>query len=242
MSPRTVLLSLSLAILAGMPSTGRAQQPSMAGSLTTRDELIAAAAKTRNPREAADIKERLKTGDFQAGDRIVLVYLTDVEHRDTLVVRGTGVIDLPWQSTLRVGGVLRSEVQDLLAMEVRKYVKAERVEVTPLLRLGVLGEVARPGYFAFSSDMPVTDVVMSAGGPTALADMRRTTVRRLGQQLKSSDETGRAISAGLTLDQFGLSAGDELVIAQRRQGGFSPVITTIGVLATVVTAYVALRR
>ena len=226
----------------------------MAGALTTRAELMAAASRAdssarsggsdrdANVRLASEIRERLRAGDFRAGDRIVLMYETDAAHLDTLVVRGDGLVDLPWQSTVRLTGVLRSEVQPLVATEVYRFVKAERVEVTPLVRLGVLGEVARPGYFAFSSDMPVTDVLMSAGGPTSLADMSRTTVRRFGRELKSPDETARAISRGLTLDQFGLAAGDELVIGQRRQSAFNPLVTTVGVVASLVTAYVALNH
>lgn len=253
MSIPKILLSVMAWLLASATAL-HAQQAPIASALVTRAELTAAADRAdsaaraggpdreQNARRSAQMRERLRTGDFQPGDRIVLVYQTDGEHRDTLVVRAGGVVDLPWQSTVKVAGVLRSEVQPLVTAEVYRFVKAERVEVTPLVRLGVLGEVARPGYFAFSSDMPVTDVLMSAGGPTSLADMRRTIVRRLGRQLKSPDETGRAISAGLTLDQFGLSAGDELVIGERRQSAFNPLVTTVGVVASLVTAYVALHR
>jgi protein involved in polysaccharide export with SLBB domain len=250
---RTLALSLVTLTLAAPRQISAQQQPAT-GALTTRAELTAAAARAdsaaraggsdrdENVRLAAEIRQRLKAGDFRPGDRIVLVYETDADHRDTLVVRAGGLVDMPWQSTINVDGVLRSEVHALVAAEVYRFVKAERVDVTPLVRLGVLGEVARPGYFAFSSDMPVTDALMSAGGPTSLADMRRTTVRRFGREIKSPDETGRAISSGLTLDQFGLSAGDELVIGQRRQSALNPLTTTIGVLASVVTAYVALNH
>lgn len=250
---QTVVLTLAAGAFASAGALG-AQTSSETGALTTRAELVAAASRAdsaaraggsdhdANVRLGLEIRQRLRSGDFRPGDRIVLMYETDVEHRDTLVVRGEGLVDLPWQTTVNVAGVLRSEVQPLIATEVYRFVKAERVEVTPLVRLGVLGEVARPGYFAFSSDMPVTDVLMSAGGPTSLADMRRTTVRRFGRELKSPDETGRAISRGLTLDQFGLAAGDELVIGQRRQSALNPVVTTIGVVASLVTAYVALNH
>ena len=250
---RSVALLSALCAL-GAPVGLAAQEQPATGALTTRAELEATAARAdsaaraggserdENVRLAADIRQRLRTGDFRPGDRIVLVYETDADHRDTLVVRSGGLVEMPWQSTINVNGVLRSEVQPLVAAEVLRFVKADRVDVTPLVRLGVLGEVARPGYFAFSSDMPVTEALMSAGGPTSLADMRRTIVRRFGREVNTPDETGRAISSGLTLDQFGLSAGDELVIGQRRQSTLNPVVTTIGVVASLVTAYVALNH
>jgi protein involved in polysaccharide export with SLBB domain len=133
-------------------------------------------------------------------------------------------------------------MQERVSREVLKYVKAQRVEVTPLLRVGILGAVVRPGYFAFASDIPLTDAIMGAGGPTALADMERSVVRRRSQELRSTEETGRAISGGLTLDQFGLTAGDELVIGQKTAPRSTAVIGGVGALASVLALVVALRR
>jgi protein involved in polysaccharide export with SLBB domain len=125
---------------------------------------------------------------------------------------------------------------------VLKYVKAQQIDVTPLMRVGVLGAVARPGYFAFASDIPITDAIMGAGGPTGTADVGRTTVRRRNQEFRSAGETSKAITSGLTLDQFGLSAGDELVVGQRRELGPTLLIGTAGALASVLTLFVALHR
>jgi protein involved in polysaccharide export with SLBB domain len=214
-----------------------------AGQLTSRDELTAAAAeaeRARNPLQAAAIRQRLRDGDFQVGDRIVLTTLSDVAHTDTLVVRAGRLIDLPGQAVLPLSGVLRSELKERVTTEVLKYVKAQQVEVTPLTRIGVFGEVARPGYFAFRSDAPITDVIMSAGGPTATADIERTIVKRASREYRSADETRRAVAGGLTLDQFGLNAGDELVVGKQHQ---FPAITAVVGMATSLAAIVfALRR
>src|SRR6187431_947773 len=55
------------------------------------------------------------------------------------------------QSGNGMQAALRSELNDRLTAELLKYVKAENVNATPLTRIGVLGEVSRPGYFAVRS-------------------------------------------------------------------------------------------
>jgi protein involved in polysaccharide export with SLBB domain len=141
-----------------------------------------------------------------------------------------------------VAGVLRSELQERVSTEILKYVKAEHIEVTPLMRVGILGAVTRPGYFAFASDLPLTEAIMGAGGPIGTADIGRTTVRRRNQEFRSAGETGKAIASGLTLDQFGLSAGDELVVGERRQFGLGLVLGSAASVASVLTLFMALHR
>ena len=191
---------------------------------------------------AASIRQRLRDGDFRVGDRIAVVILSDALHRDTLVVRPGLTVELPGNVRVTLAGLLRSELEDRLSTEYLKYVKARQIEITPLMRIGVLGEVARPGFLALSSDVPLTDAMMAAGGPTAAADLQRSTVRRGSQVVRSASETRNAIAQGLTLDQFGLEAGDELVVARQRQVMSGGLVTAVGLVATVVGVVVSLMR
>jgi len=115
---------------------------------------------------AAAIHDRLRDGDFHIGDRIVVTVVSDSVRRDTVVVRSGRVMELLGMIEVPVTGVLRSELHDRVSTEVLKYVKAQQIEVVPLTRVGVLGAVTRPGYFAFPADIPLTDAIMGAGGPT----------------------------------------------------------------------------
>jgi protein involved in polysaccharide export with SLBB domain len=234
----TILLTACVTAVASMPQTASTQ--TVTGVLTSRAELSAAATQaeqSRNPLQAAAIRQRLRDGDFQVGDRILLTVFSDAAHSDTLVVRDGRVIDLPGKAVLSLSGVLRSELKDRVTTEVLKYVKAQQVDVTPLTRIGVLGEVARPGYFAFRSDVPITDAIMQAGGPTATADLDRSVVRRGSREYRSADETRRAVAKGLTLDQLGLSAGDELVVGRQRQF-FNPATSAaLGMIASLAAIF-----
>jgi hypothetical protein len=208
-----------------------------AGLLTTRQELSAQAERSKDPIQSAAIRQRLRDGDFQVGDRIVLTVVSDIPRTDTLVVRDGRIIDLPGKAMLPLSGVLRSELKARVTSEVLKYVKAVDVNVTPLTRIGVLGEVARPGFFALRSDIPITDAIMVAGGPTPSADIDRTFVRRGSRPYRSAQDTRQAVANGLTLDQFGFSPGDELVVGRQRNF-ISPVVTgMIGLAASLAGIY-----
>jgi protein involved in polysaccharide export with SLBB domain len=251
-SRRRALTALLISF-AAISVESRAQSAS--GLLVSRAELTAAAtqaevaASTGEPNQrlqsamlAAAIRQRLREGDLQVGDRVVVTIVSDAVHRDTVVVRSGRSLELPGMIMVPVAGVLRSELQERVSTEVLKYVKAQQIEVTPLMRVGVLGAVARPGFFAFASDIPLTDAIMGAGGPTGIADLKRSIVRRRSQQYRSAAETSRAIASGLTLDQFGLSAGDELIVGNRREFGASTLIAMTGALASVLALAVALNR
>lgn len=225
------------------------------GQLVSRAELTAAVSqadsatsigdygsRARNAMLASAIRRRLRDGDFQVGDRVIVTIVSDAVRKDTLAVRVGSLLELPGKIVVPVAGVLRSELKDRVSNEVLKYVKAQQIEVTPLMRVGVLGEVTRPGFFAFASDIPLTDAIMGAGGPTAGADLERSIVRRGNLEYRSASETRKAIARGLTLDQFGLNAGDELVVGRR--GGFSPasIMSMAGALASVLALVITLRR
>jgi hypothetical protein len=250
---RRLFVTAFLASFASMTAESQAQ--SAPGPLVSRAELTAAATqaeaaattgdpakRAQNALSAAVIRQRLRDGDLQVGDRVVVTIISDAVHRDTVVVRSGRSLELPGMIVVPVAGVLRSELQERVSTEVRKYVKAQEVEVMPLMRVGVLGAVARPGYFAFASDIPLTDAIMGAGGPTGAADVGRSSVRRRNQEYRSAGETSKAIASGLTLDQFGLSAGDELVVGQRRELGVSTLFGVTGALASVLALVVAMRR
>ncbi|MFL5639745.1 MAG: polysaccharide biosynthesis/export family protein [Gemmatimonadaceae bacterium] len=231
----------------------RAQTPSTL--LASRAELISEATRaqaaagtgsteqrTLNAMAAASIQQRLRDGDLQVGDRVAIAYTVDLPHRDTLVVKAGRYIELPGMAAVPVDGLLRSELYERVATEILKYVKAQQIEVTPLVRVGVLGAVARPGYFAFASDLPLTQAIMGAGGPSTVADLDRSVVRRQNREYRSAAQTRRAIAGGLTLDQFGLNAGDEVIVGQRSDLGASKLLGMAGAAASVLALFVALKR
>ena len=245
-------IAILLIACCSLSNVGESQTPS--GALTSREELSAAEASLsrshtgdpqKNTMMAAAIRQRLRDGDFQVGDRVVVTVVANDSHTDTLVVRSRRALELParlGKLTVPLAGVLRSELEQRVASEILKYVRATQIVVTPLIRVGILGEVARPGYFAFASDLPITDAIMGAGGPSTTADLDRSVVRRGNQEYRSAKDTRQAIASGLTLDQFGLRPGDELVVGRRREYISPAILGVVGAAASLVTIFVAVHH
>jgi protein involved in polysaccharide export with SLBB domain len=228
--PVDAMVVVALVCLA---SAGVAQAPvrgDAGHANATRQELERLAQQSTGAMSES-IRTRLRDGDFRAGDRIVLVVQGDSTLNDTVVVADgptLKVLSLP-EDSLR--GVLRSELQPHLSAWVTRFYKNATVKATPLIRFGVLGEVNRPGYYRLPINVAVTDAIMSAGGPTQRADIPKTVVRRRSQELLSKGAVRDAMVGGLTLEQLGLDAGDELVVGAKRERQWMNIVQ----IATLVT-------
>jgi polysaccharide export outer membrane protein len=182
-------------------------------------------------RDAAAVRWRLSHGDFDVGDRIVLVVPGESALTDTFTVASGRTVQLPKLPPLALDSILRSELHAHLAPSIGRFLKDTLFQATPLIRFGVLGEVARPGYYSLSADASISDALMAAGGPTSDADLPSTIVRRGSRVAMSKRAVRDAMVAGSTLDQIGLGAGDELVVAVRRERGWA-FVAQIAALAT----------
>lgn len=200
------------------------------------------AARQQKLLEATEIRERLREGDFQVGDRIVLSVRGDSALTDTFVVRAGRTLSLPNVSEISLAGVLRSELQAFLSKEIGRYVREPVVQTSSLIRLAVLGEVSRPGFYAVGADVLVTDVIMLAGGPNPDADLRKVSVRRGAREVWTADRINMAMTQGTTLDQLNLRAGDELVIGERKRRGFGSVLQVVSAVSALAIGIVTLAR
>jgi hypothetical protein len=92
--------------------------------------------------QAATIRARLRDGDFDVGDRILLSVRGDSTISDTVTVRAGRMIRLENIPDISLQGVLRSELQDYLTTQLSRYIKRPDVQTTSLVRVAVMGSVA----------------------------------------------------------------------------------------------------
>lgn len=182
--------------------------------------------------------------EFRAGDRIALtVESSAVSFADTAVVREGPVIRLQNNlGEISLAGVRRSDVERYLTQEIGKLVKDPVVHATPLVRIAVLGEVAKPGFYSIPSDVLLSDVVMLAGGPTTTSDLNKTVIRRGSRDLISEKATQSALSSGKTLDDLRLAAGDEVVIGKKSQPKGDTILRVVGIAVPLIGTIVYLSR
>jgi protein involved in polysaccharide export with SLBB domain len=221
----------------------RAQLQELAVS-TEAEAAHAPDAATRQQRQmqAATIRARLRDGDFDVGDRILLAVRGDSTISDTVTVRAGRMIRLANMPDISLQGVLRSELQDYLSTQLARYIKHPDVQTTSLVRVAVMGSVAKPGFYQLPADLALADAIMIAGGPTTTADVDRTQIKRGADVIYSSQLLGQEVAKGATLDQLNIRPGDQIMIGERHHTNWGLVASIVGISAGLISTAVVLTR
>jgi protein involved in polysaccharide export with SLBB domain len=236
-----LILVLSPRLAAGAQGYEGMQPMATRGDLTTlADRLSRGSEVDRN--KATILRARLREGDFRAGDRIRLVLDGSVTQDDTVSVIAGSKIALKDVGEIPLAGVLRSELQGHLSTYIAKYIRDVRVRATPLVRLSILGPVAKPGFFYMPPDIPIGDAIMRAGGPVATTDLSRSVIRRNTTELYDSRNTHTAMDQGLTLDQLSLRDGDSIEVGEKTTGGWQKIASIVGVATSLIWALTYVSR
>ena len=190
--------------------------------------------------EAELIRLRLTQGDFQVGDRIYLVVEGEAGLTDTFTVLEPRVLRLPVVGDVSMAGVLRSELESHLRASLAKYLRDPVVRARSLIRLSLLGQVAKPGYYVVPSHYVLTDALMVAGGPTTTAKVQKVRIERNGERIWEPDALQVALAEGRTLDQLNLRAGDQVVVPRNSSVFWSRAIPVLLALPAAIWAIVEL--
>lgn len=226
---RTAALCSALALL---PLLARAQEPltsrvTSTSRLATRTQLDASATqfdqyasssaysagtRARARAEAAAIRRRLSEGDFRIGDLIELRIDAVPGVNDTVTVLEGRRINVRGYRQVSLAGVLRSELESKLQLDLADYIRNTTVSARPMVRVAVFGTVARPGYISVPVEVSLDQVLMLAGGPAATAAVEKTRLMRTDEVILNADEFLAAVASGKTLADLGVLDGDALVV------------------------------
>jgi protein involved in polysaccharide export with SLBB domain len=180
-------------------------------------------------------------GDFQPGDRILLRVEGDSALSDTFTVVAGPALRLPAIGEIPLAGVRRADLETHLTRELSRYLKDPVVHARALIRVSVLGEVVRPGFYAVPLDLVLADALMAAGGPTQDARVDRLRIVRGESALWGGAPLQSAMARGATLEQLGIRAGDRIEVPGGRRDPESKwriaglIVTTLATVVTVVT-------
>ncbi len=256
-----VVIAVAAALLAAArPSVGQTQGREAAnpfGLGATREALEARAQRLEQAaqsatlardahgelaRAAAAIRMRLGEGDFQVGDRLLLVVEGEKELTDTFTVGPGRLLTLPLVGDVPLGGVLRSELQAHLTRRLAQNLRDPEVRARAFVRLSIQGAVARPGYYAVPAEALLSDALMAAGGPQQEANLKQLRIERAGQPLLQGPELEQVMAQGWTIDEAGLVAGDQYVVPRRRGASVGEVLRFGGFVLTIPVTIYALTR
>src|SRR5205823_6336949 len=95
-----------------------------------------------------------------------------------------GTIDYSLIGQVKLEGMEPHAAGDFIATKLReKYLKHPQVSILvkeqPSKRITVMGQVAKPGGYAFMPQMSLVDAISAAGGFTAYAWKNHTTLTRV---------------------------------------------------------------
>lgn len=169
-------------------------------------------------RRIATIEQRLRIGDFRAGDMVSLDVRGREEYTGNFPVQPDQTLELPGIDPVPLGGTLYSEATDVIREALSTVLRNPIVELTFQMRLAVTGQVGQPGFYDVRGTLLLSDVLEEAGGPTQNAELEKIEVRRDGQTIMGGEEL---VTRGLTLDQLGLRSGDVIQIPRERDTFYS---------------------
>lgn len=153
---------------------------------------------------------------FQIGDRILLSVEGDSVLSDTFTVVAGPALRLPKIGDISLANVPRSGLEPYLTRELGRYINDPVVTARALIRISVMGEVVRPGFYAVPVDLVLPDALMLAGGATSEARLEKLQIVRGNSAVVTSTALQTAIARGATLDQLGIRAGDRIEVPRGR--------------------------
>ncbi len=213
-------------IFARLSSSQRAQVTRAELEATLRDiESVLAsqgyspALKAQKEAEAAVIRRRLTEGDLRPGDVITLAVFGYPDLSGNFPVTTDRTITPPGAGDIPVGNLLRSEVEDYLRTQMRRFVRDPLVRAEAQIRIAMFGGVSREGFFVVPASALLTDVIMTAGGgPTRNQELDKSEIRRGDRVIVDRTAFTEALRGAYSLDQLNLQAGDEIHVGQKRSG------------------------
>lgn len=156
-----------------------------------------------------------RPSEFEQGDQIFLEVEGDSLFTKAFSVGPGPALTLPVIGAIPLNGVRRADVETYLTQQLGRYMKHPVVHAKVLVRLGVLGEVEHPGYYAVAAGSVVSDALMAAGGPTKDAKFTAARIERDGKGLYVGNAFQDAFARGMTVEGLGLHTGDRIIVPRR---------------------------
>lgn len=120
-----------------------------------------------------------------------------------------GTVTLPMLGEYRVAGIPLAEIRTRLIEAYRVQLRNPSIEITPLRRIHVLGEVNKPDLYEVDPTISIAGVVALAGGATSNGDLGKIRVVRDGAVIR------QRIAAESALSGADVRSGDQIFVGRR---------------------------
>jgi polysaccharide export outer membrane protein len=142
---------------------------------------------------------------LEPGDAIRLRFSREGGFDGTYRVDEVSVVVLPILGERVVRGLPPLELKGQIRREYEEQLRNQAVEVTPLRRVRILGEIRNPGLFDVDPTMTLDDAIAMAGGATALGDLGDVRLIRGGGEVASGLNVRHSVV-------MGVRSGDQIYV------------------------------
>jgi polysaccharide export outer membrane protein len=174
---------------------------------------------------------------LRPGDLVRVEVWREADLSGEFLVNEDGNITLPLLGDRNVTSESFRQVRERLMDEYRAELRNPSINLTPLRRVNVLGEVSKAGLYAVDPTITLAGAVAIAGGATPLGDLNRIRVMRDGQVVQERAGSGE------TLSSVGIQSGDQIYVDRRswmdRNSGML-LSTSLSLVGSVVTTLLIL--
>lgn len=175
---------------------------------------------------------------LRPGDQIRVAIWREPELSRDFNVDEHGVVVLPLLGERKVTDVPFPQIREQLVAEYRKELRNPAIEMTPLRRIYVIGEVKKPGHYAVDPTVSLAGVIALAEGPTPEGNVDRLRVVRGGAVLL------QGVRSDNILADADIRSGDQIYVPPlnwlARNPTFLPNVIT-SLLTSIIVTIVASR-
>ena len=178
----------------------------------------------------AQLRADPQRAPLSPGDKLLLKIWLDSSYVDSVRIDQSTHVVLPRVGVISLAGIPSESIADSVRSAYSSVLRTKSIEVTPLRRVGVVGDVRKPDVYYIDLTTNLRDAIALAGGVAEIGRPDNISIIRNGQQTRVKDwQDAASVWAPLL-------SGDEILVG--RQSFFErnaiAVITGVSVLASII--------
>ncbi|MGD9489389.1 MAG: polysaccharide biosynthesis/export family protein [Calditrichaceae bacterium] len=162
---------------------------------------------------------------FKPGDGLYVSTLPDSSSflNQVFQIDDSGFVEFPIVGRVAVNKMTEQELSTFIKNNFQQYMRFPNVFVKPMLRLSILGGVARPGLYYIDYSHSLWDAVRLAGGT-----LDEEGIKKMHWERSRDDVVGDLVpyfQNGVSLKKIGFRSGDQLWTPTPGKPGFMDKLT-----------------
>lgn len=153
--------------------------------------------------------QQLKPGD---GIRITFFNIED-SVKGNYYVQDNGMIHLPYLGLVNTREVNFSELRSNIISDYSEIYRNPEINIQPLLRINIFGEVQNPGVYYLTGFETLTDLITIAGGETSDSNIENISIIR--NESKLNVDLNLFLNGKNILSNIGIESGDKIYVPRR---------------------------